>query len=68
MKLDNKKDKKCKGIKKCIMKKTISFDDCKNCLLDVKSKSMYRSQLMFRNNKHEIHAVEVNKSNNLSEA
>ena len=43
------------------MKKTISFDDYKNCLLDVKSKSIYRSQLMFRNKRREIHAVEVNK-------
>ena len=60
-KLDNKEDKKCKGIKRCIVKKTISFDDYKNCLLDVKSKSIHRSQLMFRNNKHEIHIVEVNK-------
>ena len=60
-KLDNKEDKKCKGIKKCVMKKTFDFDDYKNCLLDVKSKSIYKSQLMFRNNKHEIHTVEVNK-------
>ena len=34
-KLDNKDDKKCKGIKKCVVKKTITFDDYKNCLLDV---------------------------------
>ena len=60
-KLDNKEDKKCKGIKKCMAKKTISFDDYKNCLLDLKSKSIYWSQLMFGNNKHEIHTVEVNK-------
>ena len=60
-KLDNKEDKKYKGIKKCVVKKTISFDDYKNCLLDSKSKSIYRSQLMFKNNKHEIHTVEVNK-------
>ena len=59
--LDNSEDKKCKGIKKCVVKKTISFDDYKNCLLDSKSKSIYRSQLMFRNNKHEIHTVEVNR-------
>ena len=39
----------------------IHFDDYKNCLLDVKSKSIYRSQLMFRNNMHEIHTVEVDK-------
>ena len=60
-KLDNKEDKGCKGIKKCIVKNTISFNDYKNCLLDVNSKSIYRSQLMFRSNKHEIHTVEVNK-------
>ena len=54
-KLGDKEDKKCKGIKKCIVKNTISLDDYKNCLLDSESKSIYRSQLMFRNNKHEIH-------------
>ena len=58
-KLDNKEDKKCKGSKKCIVKKIVSFDDYKNCLLDSKSKCIYRSQLMFKNNKHEIHAVEI---------
>ena len=60
-KLDNAEDKRSKGIKKCIVKKTIIFDDYKGCLLDSESKSIYRSQLMFRNNKHEIHTVEVNK-------
>ena len=48
-KLNDKEDKRYKGIKKCFVKKTISFDDYKNCLLDVKSKSIYRSQLMFVN-------------------
>ena len=47
-KLDNKEDKRCKGIKKCIVKNTLDFDDYKNCLLDLKSKSIYRSQLMFK--------------------
>ena len=60
-KLSGIEDKRCKGIKKCVVKKTFSFDDYKNCLLDVKSKSIYRSQLIFRNNKHEIHTDEVNK-------
>ena len=41
--------------------KMISFDDYKKCLLDAKSKSIYRSQLMFKNDKHEMHTVEVNK-------
>ena len=59
--LNGIEDKRCQGIKTCVVKKTISLDDYKNCLLDVKSKSIYRSQLMFKNNKHEIHTVEVNK-------
>ena len=60
-KLDNMEEKKCKGIKKYAVKKTLDFDDYKNCLLDVKSKSIYRPQLILRNDKHEIHTVEVNK-------
>ena len=59
-KLNNEKDKKSKGIKKHVGKKMLDFDDYKNCLLDSKNKSIYRSQLMFRNKKHEIHMVEVN--------
>ena len=27
-------DKKCKGIKKCIVKKTLSFEDYKNCFFE----------------------------------
>ena len=51
--------KKCKGIKKCIVKKTISFEDYKNCLLS--GETSYRSQLMFRSSKHEVRMLEVNK-------
>ena len=43
-----------------MVKKTISFDDYVNCLLDAKGKSIYRSQLMFRNKDHEIQTIEVN--------
>ena len=50
-KLDNKEDKRCKGIKKCAVKRMIGFNDYKNCLLNAKSKSIYRSQLLFRNKK-----------------
>ena len=52
-------DKKCKGIKKCVVKRTLSFDDYKNCLLN--PTNVYRSQLMFRSKKHELHTVEVNR-------
>ena len=58
-KLDGSEDKKCKGIKKCILKKTVTFEDYKACLLNFDT--TYRSQLMFRSTKHEVHTIEVNK-------
>ena len=51
--------KKCKGIKKCVVKKTITFEDYKRCLLD--GRNVHRSQLLFRSNKHEVKTLEVNK-------
>ena len=58
-KLDGSEDKKCKGIKKCIVKKTLTFEDYKACLFN--DSTEYRSQLMFRSAKHEVHTIEVNK-------
>ena len=58
-KLDGSEDKKCKGIKKCIVKKTLTFEDYKTCLFN--DSTEYRSQLMFRSSKHEVHTIEVNK-------
>ena len=58
-KLDGVEDKKCKGIKKCVVKKTLTFDDYKDCLFN--PDGIYRSQLMFRSSKHEVHTIEVNK-------
>ena len=60
-KLDGAEDKKCKGIKKCVVKKTVDFDNYKKCLFDQVDKSVYRSQLMFRSKKHEVYTIEVNK-------
>ena len=60
-KLDGVEDKKCKGIRKCVVKKTLDFDDYKKCLFNSVGKSAYRSQLMFGNRNHEVHTVEVNK-------
>ena len=51
--------KKCKGIKKCVVKKTISFDDYKKCLLS--GERTHRSQLLFRSCKHKVKTFEVNK-------
>ena len=55
-----KEDKRCKGIKKRVVKKTLDY---KKCLFDPvdKSKSIYKRQLIFRNRKHEVHTIEVNK-------
>ena len=58
-KVGSSESKKCKGIKKCVVKKTISFEDYKNCLFG--GESSYRSQLMFRSSKHEVRMLEVNK-------
>ena len=54
-----KEDKKYTGIKKCVVKKTLTFEDYRNCLLN--PMNVYRSQLMFRSSKHEVHTIEVNK-------
>ena len=58
-KLDGSEDKKCKGIKKCVVKKTLTFNDYKTCLFS--DSTEYRSQLMFRSSKHVVHTIEVNK-------
>ena len=56
-KQDGVEDKKCKGIKKCIFNKTLTFEDYKNCLLNYSNDNVYRSQLMFRSKKHEVYMV-----------
>ena len=58
-KLDGSEDKKGKGIKKCVVKKTLTFEDYKICLFN--DSTEYRSQLMFRSTKQEVHTIEVNK-------
>ena len=58
-KLGGSEDKKCKGIKKCVVKKTLTFEDYKTCLFN--DSTEYRSQLMFRSAKYEVHTIEVNK-------
>ena len=58
-KLDGSEDKKCKGIEKCVVKKTLTFGDYKTCLFSAFTE--YRCQLMFRSAKHEVHTIKVNK-------
>ena len=58
-KTESAESKKCKGIKKCVVRKTISFEDYKACLFG--GGSSYRSQLTFRSLRHEVRTLEVNK-------
>ena len=58
-KTGNFEAKKCKGIKKCVVRKTITFEDYKNCLFS--GDISYRSQLMFRSLKHRIQTLKANK-------
>ena len=55
----NSEPKKCKGIRHCVVKKMISFDNYKRCLFS--GEWSHRSQLLFRSRKHEVKTLEVNK-------
>ena len=54
-----KKDKKAKGIKKCIIKKMIKFNDYKKCLLN--DKVILKSQQRFISKKHDAYTEKINK-------
>ena len=51
--------KDIKGIKKCMLKKDINFEDYKRCLMT--GEMEHRSQIMFRSRLHEVTMIEVNK-------
>ncbi|GFY22225.1 uncharacterized protein TNCV_3298681 [Trichonephila clavipes] len=51
--------KKSKGVKKCVVKNRISFEDYKNCLFS--QKQQHRTMNLIRSTKHEIHTIQVNK-------
>ena len=53
------KGNECKGIKKNVVKRMITFEDYKNCLF--KKSNIYRSQMLFRSYRHDVHTIEVNK-------
>ena len=50
--VEESETKKCKGIKKCVVKKIITFKDYKRCLFE--GINIHRSQMMFRSKKHKI--------------
>ena len=56
---DGKENKKCKGIKKNVVKKTITHDDYKDCLFT--KREQHRRMNVFRSHLHDIYTEEVNK-------
>ena len=54
-----KEEKKCKGLKKAVVKKSISFDDYKDCLFN--KQPQMRSMNVIRSHKHEVFTETVNK-------
>ena len=57
--MNDLEEKKCKGVKKAVIKKSITFDDYKRCLLD--KKEIYRSMNIIRSHKHELYSERINK-------
>ena len=52
-------EKKCKGIKKCVIKKYLVFEDYKKCLFSEKEEM--RSMNIMRSKDHEIYSMKMNK-------
>ena len=54
---DGDEEKKCKGVKKAVIKKEITFDNYKECLFS--SKRQWRGMNVFRSRLHEIYTERV---------
>jgi hypothetical protein len=57
--LDGKEEKKCKGVKKPVVKRSIRFEDYKECLFS--GKEQLRKMNVIRSHGHEVYTEEVNK-------
>ena len=57
--LEGKESKKCKGVKKSVVKKSITQENYKNCLFT--GKEQLRKMNIIRSYNHEIYTEEVNK-------
>ena len=56
---EGEESKKCKGVKKSVVKKSITHEDYKKCLFT--GKEQLRRMNVIRSHKHEIYTEEVNK-------
>ena len=57
--LEGEESKKCKGVKKLVVKNSITHEDYKNCLFT--GKEQLRKINVIRSHKHDIYTEEVNK-------
>ena len=57
--LDGSEDKKCKGVTKNVTKRSIHFDDYRECLFI--RKEQHRKMNVIRSHCHEIYTEEINK-------
>ena len=58
-KTNNKEEKRCKGVKKSVVKKTITYEDYKNCLMT--KQGQLRTMNVIRSHLHDIYTEEINK-------
>ena len=63
--LDGSEDKKCKGVTRNVTKRSIQFDDYRECLLS--RKEQHRKMNVIRSHCHEIYTEEINKIAHSSE-
>ncbi|CAB4026188.1 Hypothetical predicted protein, partial [Paramuricea clavata] len=57
---EGEEEKKCKGVKKCVVKNEIVFEDYKNCLFS--GTEQHRTMNTFRSRQHEITTERINKT------
>ena len=57
--LEGEENKKCKGVKKSVVKKSITYEDYKTCLFT--GKEQIRKMNVIRSYNHEVYTEEVNK-------
>ena len=57
--LEGEESKKCKGVKKSVVKKSITHEDYKKCLFT--GKEQLRRMNIIRSYRHEVYTDEVNK-------
>ena len=56
---DDNEKKKAKGIKKCIIKRRLTFENYKDSLFN--NKTILKSQIRFKSDYHDVYTEEVDK-------